>query len=791
MVLPAIVPHLIAAHAMVIHERARLVQAPANLVITGFGEDPGRLDPKTGKPGLHLPPKIIHVGVGDMHRIADAVNEIASLPHYNVYMPLAVFRPDLPEGAKGGETDVIGCFGIVADFDDADAPRWAERLPIPPQYVLETSAGRFQAFYLFSKPEPLGAVKPVAQRLKEFAKCDHGTSDISHVWRIAGTLNWPNAKKVFDDGRSPEPQQVKVEQRPDGSTISLEKLSKALPEGAAAAGGKAKARAKSGARRRGQPHPAAVMGTEEWCSAALAASNLPEDLQEEMLRPAEGDRSKALFKVITRLIELGLDDQTIENIIHFFPREIGAKYADRDDLDREILRIRAKAGPKDEVALMVEEMNETYSVVDDNGKTVVIYRKKDDELNRNFVVRASFQDFRNLFLNEHLVVSDRAGKPSLKTKGNVWLSHPDRRTYKAGVRFLPGAFEFPDEVYNLWAGWGVEPCAGDWSLMQGHIRDVICSGDLELFQYLTDWMAKAVQDPGTAGEVAVVLRGKRGTGKGVFARALGNLFGQHFLHLSHARHLTGNFNAHLRDACLVFADEAFYAGDKQSEGQLKRLVTEPTLMIEGKYQNAVQVRNCLHVIVSSNDDWVVPAGTDERRFFVLDVAAGRQGDFSYFEAIEKELQSGGAAAMLYDLLHRDLSRFNVRAVPKTAALLDQKTQSFSGAQAWWHNILLDGYCPAEEGVDREGLDQQDWTKSLRVSRDALYADYEDFSKRRKEYKPKDKSHLGAVLRDFVPGVQSERPRGENRRRFYILPPLAACRAEFEKHVGAPIDWEEG
>src|SRR5205814_1769665 len=86
---------------------------------------------------------------------------------------------------------------------------------------------------------------------------------------------------------------------------------------------------------------------------------------------------------------------------------------------------------------------------------------------------------------------------------------------------------------------------------------------------------------------------------GLAAPAFGALFGQHFLHLSDARHLTGNFNAHLRDACVVFADEAFYAGDKQHEGQLKRLVTEPTLMIEPKFRNPAPARNCLHVIISS------------------------------------------------------------------------------------------------------------------------------------------------------------------------------------------------
>jgi hypothetical protein len=83
-------------------------------------------------------------------------------------------------------------------------------LPIPPNYVLETSAGRFQAFYLFDKPEELKVVKPIAERLKAFARCDHGTSDISHVWRVPGALNWPNAKKVADDsGATPKPGAVR------------------------------------------------------------------------------------------------------------------------------------------------------------------------------------------------------------------------------------------------------------------------------------------------------------------------------------------------------------------------------------------------------------------------------------------------------------------------------------------------------------------------------------------------------------------------------------------------------
>jgi hypothetical protein len=783
-------PKLIREHSGLVHDFALRFPEPGKLVIAAFGEDPCREDPKTKKPGLKLPPRIIHSGLADVDLTAKAIRELGELPHYNVYMPLVVFRPDLPHGSKGSEKDVLVCSGLVADFDDPDAARWAERLPLEPQYVLETSQGRFQCFYLFSKPVPLEAVKPVAERLKAFAQCDHGTSDISHVWRVPGTLNWPNGKKVAE-GRSPAPQLVKVVQPFDGRIIRLEALAEALPESAQARSDKTQQEAPAASSNAGKRHlrSAAVEGTLEWQCAQLDMMFLSEEVQEEIRRPAEGDRSKALFRMIAKLIEQGLSDETMERLIYAHPKGIGEKYANRDDLDKEIARIRQKL--LDPLAPLIEEMNEQYAVVDDNGKTRVVYRVEDREMGRKYVVTSSFADFRNLHLNEQVPVTDGSGKSKMVTKAQAWLPHPDRRTYKAGMRFLPGVTEPPEGIYNLWSGWGVEPRPGDWSLMKEHIRNVICSGVEEHFQHLMNWLAWAVQEPGTAGEVAIVIRGKRGTGKGVFARAFGSLFGQHFLHLSDARHLTGNFNAHLRDACVVFADEAFYAGDKQHEGQLKRLVTEPTLIIEPKGRDVLKARNTLHVIVASNEDWAVPAGADERRFFVLDASPSRQKDFTYFEAIENQLRDGGASAMLYELQHRDLSGFNVRDVPATAALLDQKTQTFRGMEAWWYDILVQGIFPAA-GLQILGPDEyQDWTQPVSARRDELYANYVEFSRSQKEFRPKIKAEFGKMLRTLVPGLGEKRPReqGIERSRLYTFPALHECRRAFDAYVGQSTDWE--
>jgi hypothetical protein len=366
---------LIREHVRMIQQLAEPFRGKGKIVIACFGEAPDQLDPKTEKPGRRLHSSVIHVDVGDVDRAAAGIARVTTQPryeHYNVYMPLAVFRPDLPSGRKGDERDVIGCLGLIADFDDPGAARWAERLPMPPNYVLETSAGRFQAFYLFDKPEPVDAVKPVAERLKAFARCDHGTSDISHVWRVAGTLNWPNAKKVAE-GRPREPQPVRVAQAWDGRTTRLQDLAAVSPAAATASDDAEKdqkhnpqnAAPSKRRRRNGQPHPAAVEGTLEREGVLAELAFLPPQLQEEIKQPAEGDRSKALFRVIAKLIECGRSDDTIENLIYAHPGGIGEKYADRDDLDKEIARIRAKTENDDPITSPAGNSDRTF------GPTVV------------------------------------------------------------------------------------------------------------------------------------------------------------------------------------------------------------------------------------------------------------------------------------------------------------------------------------------------------------------------------------------------------------------------------------
>ena len=139
-------------------------------------------------------------------------------------------------------------------------------------------------------------------------------------------------------------------------------------------------------------------------------------------------------------------------------------------------------------------------------------------------------------------------------------SHPDRRQHLGGVVCEPDRDPGP-EYLNLWKGFTVEPCDGDPGPILDHVRFIASGAGAEAEEYLLNWTALALQRPGSPGEVAVVMRGAKGVGKGVYGNMMLRLFGVHGFYASHQRDLAGNFNAHLMNACLVFADECFFAGD--------------------------------------------------------------------------------------------------------------------------------------------------------------------------------------------------------------------------------------
>jgi Family of unknown function (DUF5906) len=352
---------------------------------------------------------------------------------------------------------------------------------------------------------------------------------------------------------------------------------------------------------------------------------------------------------------------------------------------------------------VIAELNERHFVVSVAGRTRV-GTDRDQEGNDSPLELSRFQDFRERYSNRRVTVGEK-----LVPLGTFWLRHTQRRQYDRIV-FDPSG-NVPASAYNLWQGFTVEPRPGDWSLFREHVHNIVCGGDECLFRYVIRWMGYTVQHPERRAEVALVLRGAKGTAKGTFAHAFGHLFGKSYRAISNSLHLTGHFNAHLMNTIVLLVDEGFWAGDKRGEGVLKQLITEPELPIEKKGYDVEQATNRLHIIIASNENWVVPARGLERRFCVLDVSDLHARNVAYFGAMWRQLESGGYEGMLHDLLHLDLTDYEIRAVPMTVALQDQMMRSLSTLEAWWYDCLIAGTLP---GVT------PGWCAT---TLDALYADY--------------------------------------------------------------------
>jgi len=675
-----------------------------------------------------------------------------------------------------------------------------ERLPkgVPPPSLVISSGGGCQGFWRLADPVPIAGGKAQWEELERYNQQLEVVFGGDHCWnidrimRLPGSVNIPDAKKRAK-GRT---EALAVILKMSGDCYKLSQFTQAqkVQDDTAPAGeGGVTVEVSGNIARLKDVNELDEWGVPDRLKVAIVQGHDPDNP-----KARDNSRSAWLFDVVCNLVRASVPDDVVYSVITDPDFRIADSVRESRNPERYALK-QIRDAKEHAIDPWLRKLNGRHAVVRNlGGKCRVIEEVADAAFNgRTRLTKQSFDDFRNAYLNQKVEAGrDAKGNTIFQRLGSWWLEHPMRRQYDCLV-FAPGR-EVPG-AYNLWRGFTVEARPGDCSLLLNHLRDNICGGDERYYDYLVKWMARCVQSPDTAGQVSVVLRGGRGTGKGSFVKHFGSLFGRHFLQVSNSKHLTGNFNAHLRDCVVLFGDEAFYAGDKKHESVLKTLITEETLAIEAKGVDLEAFPNYVHLLLASNDGWVIPAGSDERRFFVLDVADKRIQDTQYFQAIADQMNTGGKEALLHHLMMLDLKGWEVRDVPKTAALGEQKLYSMRDENAWWFNKLSQGYLlPVHE----------QWEEL--VDKDDLKADFVEFCR---QYNIVDRGNdivFGLLMNKWLPaGYPTIRKRRVQKTvddgdgypitrtvpaRFYKLPCLDACRAHWEKVHGAaswPVTEDDG
>ena len=655
-----------------------------------------------------------------------------------------------------------------------------------PTFVVD-SGGGYWGFWRLTDPFQINGDETLFEEAKRYnqqlellfgADACH---NVDRIARLPGLMNYPNKKKVAMRGEDPLPTAV-VQYNPD-AVYSIRDFRQAPKlQGADRVEG------------------VEISGNIEYADDVDARfPELSERVKTVIVQGTDPDdpakftgRSEWLFWVVCEMVRKNYSDEDIYMAITNSSWGISDSVLDkggrRDSYaKRQIQRARELA-----IDPQLAKMNDQYAVIQNfGGKCLVMESRPDASGGPDELVFQDFTNFHNSHCNRKVSVQYVNAKGDLVSKdiplGKWWTEHENRRQYEqiifdpSGDR--PGAF-------NRWRGFACAPIKGDIPVLLEHIRKNICRNDEELYQYLMGWMANAVQRPGEPGHTAIVLKGGRGAGKGQFVEKFGRLFGHHFKSVTDRKHLVGNFNAHLQDCVVLFADEAFAVNDKQAESTLKVLVTESSIMSERKGVDATTSANYLHILMASNEDWVVPAGPDERRYLVLEVGDENKQDHGFFKRLNEEYDNGGKEALLYMLLNWDLTDFNVRQAPATESMLEQKLMSLSPTARFWYSRLEEGCFGGDtawSGEVPKPLVVELLQEELgRLGRSVL--DLED--KLKKMYLPLAKAdgYDNFKFQGRIPYLDRH-DRPHNNPTMYFLPDLDTARELFaDRYLGGPVSW---
>ena len=348
---------------------------------------------------------------------------------------------------------------------------------------------------------------------------------------------------------------------------------------------------------------------------------------------------------------------------------------------------------KKEIDALVEDLNNQFILADISANSPrLISRRYDEALRCEVTQYQCLSSMKELMKRETIWdVKYMYGKKTVVPVPilEVWIKHQNSRIYKGGVTFNPKG-NTPPDMYNLWNGYSIKPLDGSCETITSFLKEVICSNNEEHYQYLINWLARAIQKPGEVGEVALVLQGKRGVGKTTIGEMMRRIFGNNYILIDSPDLLTRNFNSHLRECVFAVADESVFAGDRKANEKLKNQITSGTMNLELKGVDIKIVPSYLTLVIISNSEHIIATAEDERRYFALEVSDCHMQDTEYFKALYQAINGDEMCRFFNMMMEMDLFQFDHRAVPTTQALANQKALSLEPFDQWLCDAGYDG-----------------------------------------------------------------------------------------------------
>ena len=235
------------------------------------------------------------------------------------------------------------------------------------------------------------------------------------------------------------------------------------------------------------------------------------------------------------------------------------------------------------------------------------------------------------------------------------------------------------------------------------IKEVICSNNEELYNYVISWIAHMIQQPGIKNETALILKGLQGIGKNTFTDVISELLaGYSAKNVTDISELIGSFNSVVESKMFIVLNEVSNCGVNCSVdfNSLKSIITDDTIRINEKNQPRRTAENVANFIFVTNNSFPVRIEFGDRRYVVLAVSATHKGDFDYFAKLHGSFTKEFYDNLLTFFIKYNIEGYNPRNIPMTEAKKDLIEASRSEFDEWinaHYSSLIEGM-PCSEAL---------------------------------------------------------------------------------------------
>lgn len=208
-----------------------------------------------------------------------------------------------------------------------------------------------------------------------------------------------------------------------------------------------------------------------------------------------------------------------------------------------------------------------------------------------------------------------------------WFQDKDTRYYKK-MDFLPPPLYVNSNVYNMFKGFDVEKIITqydneDIDIFINHLHYLVGGDtydkDKKNLNYMIDYLADIIQNPGSLPKVSILIKSNQGIGKNLFFDKFGrNILGkEYYLQTDNIDVILSRFNKN-HNKLMVVMDEASGKDTFLKKENIKNVITAEVLNYEKKNIDSMEINNVGRYLFFSNNDVPISISLDDRRFICFE-----------------------------------------------------------------------------------------------------------------------------------------------------------------------------